>query len=135
MQSEVEVEILSRKQGMKSQMFLMEFIVVVLFFSICVTICFSGFVKANAISRDGKALNHAIILAQSAAECIKASDYANIDKNLDEFIYPQAEADDYTLEITKGVEQQMLRAEIRVCVKDKKICELQVKKYIPDEVR
>lgn len=61
----------------KSQIFLLEFIVVVLFFAICSTICISAFIKADRISKDSSRDVNALVLAQNAAECFKASESAD----------------------------------------------------------
>lgn len=61
----------------KSQIFLLEFIIVVLFFTICSTICISVFIKADRISKDSSRDVNALIVAQNAAECFKASDSAD----------------------------------------------------------
>lgn len=124
---------MSRRNDTKSQIFLMEFIVVVLFFSICITICISGFVKANRISEDSKTLNHGILLAQSAAECIKAADYDDIDEKLNRLVYPVAEQEGYHLDVSKSMNKQMLTAVVSVWNESGTICELSVKKYVMKE--
>lgn len=63
---------MSRNAYTKSQIFLLEFIIVVLFFSICVTVCVLAFVKADGISVDSRQRNMAIVAMQSVAECIKS---------------------------------------------------------------
>ena len=64
---------MSKKNNTKSELFLMEFIVAILFFSICTAVCISAFVKADNISKESKLINGAMILAQSTAEEIKAT--------------------------------------------------------------
>lgn len=124
---------MSRRTDTKSQIFIMEFIVVVLFFSLCVGTCISGFVKANRISEDSKAMNHGILLAQSAAECIKVSDYEDIDAKLNRLVYPVAEQEGYHLDVSKSMDKQMLTAVITVWNERGTICELSVKKYVMEE--
>lgn len=130
---EAEVAVLSRRNNSKSEIFLMEFIIVLLFFSICMTICVSGFVKANTTSEESKSLNYGILLAESAAECIKASDYAVIDERLNREMYPMAERAGYHLDVSKSMEKQLLTAVISVWDHTGIICELTVKKYIAEE--
>ena len=55
----------------KSQIFLLEFIIVVLFFAICATVCVTAFVKSDALSRENAAKNEAISRVESAAEIVK----------------------------------------------------------------
>ena len=62
----------------KSQLFLLEFTIVVLFFAICATICVSAFVKADRMSEINAEKSQALILLQSAAEIIKAADYESV---------------------------------------------------------
>lgn len=123
---------MSKNNYSKSELFLMEFIVVILFFSLCAAICISGFVKANNVSEASEKLNHAVILAQSIAEKIKATS-GNVEE------YSGHYEDRYYLEVKTWVEQEILTAEIQVydesdMEKEKEICRLEVKKYLPDEV-
>lgn len=121
---------MSKRNYAKSELFLMEFIVVILFFSLCAAICISAFVKANTISEDSKSLNHAVILAQSAAEKIKAT--GKVDQD-----YLGKYNDRYILKVETTVEDEILTAQIRVYDKEdmkKEICSLAVMKYLPDEV-
>lgn len=60
----------------KSMIFLLEFVFVVLFFSICATICVTAFVKADHLSTTNGIKNQAIVQAESAAELIKHADIA-----------------------------------------------------------
>ena len=55
----------------KSQIFLLEFIIVVLFFAICATICTTAFVRSDSLSRENAAKNEAISRVESAAEIVK----------------------------------------------------------------
>ncbi len=122
---------MSKKNHTKSELFLMEFIVVILFFSLCTAICISAFVKANHISEESKLLNGAMILAQSTAEEIKATG------NSSEKKYKGNQDDTYYLEVMTEVQDKILVAEISVFDgknRDKEICRIAVKKYLPDEV-
>lgn len=120
----------------KSQIFLMEFIIVILFFSICVTICLKAFVEANYMSEESKRINQAILIAESAAECIKASDYKEMDDKLSSLVYSQVKEKEYNIEVEKQLKNQMVEATIIVCdEKKKEIYKLKVKKYTPSEVR
>ena len=148
---------MSSRNYAKSQLFLMEFIVVVLFFALCSAICISAFVKADSISKESKARNHALILAQSAAEAIKGLDTNEFDQ-LSKLIglhetedhklqgyYSQnfeslgtgaveAKKATYVMEANLKTKDQMLTAEITVreISSKKNICKLQVKKYLPE---
>lgn len=150
---------MSNRSYAKSQLFLMEFIAVVLFFALCSSICINAFVKANNMSKESKELNHANILAQSAAESIKALEYTNIDQleeltglhNVEENKYlgyydedfksldqKELKKDDksnkiYVMEVDMTLEHEMLTAQVTVNKKNIKenICKLTVKKYLP----
>lgn len=111
------------------------------------------------MSKESKELNHANILAQSAAESIKALEYTNIDqlenltglhkieenkylgyydedfKSLDQ---KELKNDDkfnkiYVMEVDMTLEHEMLTAQVIVNKKNIKetICKLTVKKYLP----
>lgn len=72
-----------RNNYSKSQIFLLEFIIVVLFFAICSTICISVFMKADTISKDSSRDVNALVIAQNAAECFKASESADPEEYYD----------------------------------------------------
>lgn len=57
----------------RSGLFLMEMIIVILFFSICAAICVSAFAKARVTADSSRALNDAVIQASNTAEAYKAS--------------------------------------------------------------
>lgn len=150
---------MSNRSYAKSQLFLMEFIAVVLFFALCSSICISAFVKANNMSKESKELNHANILAQSAAESIKALQYTNIDQlekltglhkveknkylgyydaDFKELNQQDLKKDGnantvYVMEVDMALEHKMLIAQVHVTKKNSKelICKLTVKKYLP----
>ena len=52
----------------RSSLFLLELILVIFFFSLASAVCIQLFVKAHLTEQETKALNHAIPLAESAAE-------------------------------------------------------------------
>lgn len=65
---------MSRKRTSKSEIFLLEFIFVVLFFAICAAFFVTAFVKSDNLSNQNGLKNKAMIQAQSAIEIIKDSD-------------------------------------------------------------
>jgi hypothetical protein len=122
---------MSKKNHTKSELFLMEFIAVILFFSICTAICISAFVKADNISKESDLLNGAMILAQSVAEEIKATEDITGQK------YQNYKDDSYYLDVSTEIKDKILVADITVFdakIQKKEICRLEVKKYLPDEV-
>ena len=122
---------MSKRNNTKSELFLMEFIVVILFFSLCTGICINAFVKANHISEESQLLDGAMILAQRTAEEIKATGNTSLEK------YNDYSDDTYYLKVKTAVRDKMLVADIGVFDgknKKKEICRLEVKKYLPDEV-
>ena len=123
---------MNQRNQSKSQLFMMEFLVVLLLFAVCAAICISAFVRADHISRDSVQLNRALTLAQSVAEEIKATGMVNGEEPGDLY------NDDFYVRIDRVVEDQMLIADISVSRKDdsnNKICQIQVKKYLPEEGR
>ncbi|QHI71830.1 hypothetical protein [Aminipila terrae] len=121
-----------------SQLFLMEFICVVMFFALCAGLCLNAFVKADNISKQGKQLNEAVLLAQSMAETIKAMDspsHENIAAAADKL--NKEDQNELTVMVRDRVLQDMLQADIYVYgSKDdvKKICSISINKYLPGEV-
>lgn len=55
----------------KSPLSLMEQMLMVLVFALAAALCLQGFVLANRISTDMEARNHAVTIAQNAAEIVK----------------------------------------------------------------
>src|SRR5665648_831922 len=113
---------MSKKNHAKSELFLMEFIVVILFFSLCTAICISAFVKANHISEESKLLNGAMILAQSTAEGIKATGDTSGEK------YKDYHDDSYYLEVMTEVKKKILLAVMAECDgnnREKEICKIE----------
>ena len=122
---------MGRSKYSKSQLFLMEFIAVVLFFSICISICISAFVRANTISEDSLRLNRAITLAQTTAEDIKAGEYMPSD-DISTFYNS-----DFFVRITSIKEDDLLKARIQVYNKNdvrNQVFQIEVFKYMPSEV-
>ncbi len=58
----------------KSSLFLLELIIVLLFFSFCTAVCINLFVKAKIASTQSYDLNNSVLAAQNAVECFKATD-------------------------------------------------------------
>ena len=61
------------RHNSKSGLFLMEMIIVILFFSICSAICISVFAKARTTADHSNDLNNAVVRAISAGEVYKAA--------------------------------------------------------------
>lgn len=55
-------------QKSKSALFLMELIIVILFFALTSAVCMQVFVKAHLIAEDTNSMNQAILAANNAAE-------------------------------------------------------------------
>lgn len=64
---------MSRRESSKSGLFLMELIILILFFSIAGAICVRLFVSAHTRAADSANLNKAVLAAQSAVEAYKGS--------------------------------------------------------------
>ncbi len=70
----------------RSSLFLLELILVIFFFSLASAVCIQLFVKAHLTEQETKALNHAIPLAESAAEA-----FHSVSGNLEELrsLFPE----------------------------------------------
>ena len=64
---------MNKRGGLKSSLFLMEQLIVILVFALCAAICVKIFVSSYIIASDSKDLNHALLIAESGAECYKAA--------------------------------------------------------------
>lgn len=58
----------------RSNLFLMEMILAILFFSLASAVCMQLFVKARVLSEKTSAQNHSMVLAKSAASAFEAGD-------------------------------------------------------------
>lgn len=61
------------KKKSKSGLFLMELIVIILFFSLASTVCIQLFVKSHLLGKETKELNHSVLQAQNIAESFLGS--------------------------------------------------------------
>lgn len=61
-------------QKSKSALFLMELIIVILFFALTSAVCMQVFVKAHTIGKKTEGTNYAVLWADNAAECFYAYD-------------------------------------------------------------
>lgn len=71
----------------KASLFLMEFIITLMLFSICSAVCMQLFARANSLSRSTFELNNAVSCAQGFAEVMRGTD-GSIDSILE--MYPEA---------------------------------------------
>lgn len=67
------------KRNGSSSLFLIEIVLVVLFFSICSAICINVFAISKQLSLNSENLSYGVMKVESAAEC-----YKSVDGNLDE---------------------------------------------------
>lgn len=130
---------MSNRNSSKSQIFLMEFICVVMFFAICVALCINVFVKADSTSKEGRELNESLLLAQSMAENIKAMDNPNHDNIVIAVDKINQEIQNkYIVKVKDKVIEDILEADIYIYnMKSMKteVCSLTMKKYLPREVQ
>jgi hypothetical protein len=140
----------------KSQSFLIELIFTILFFALCSVICILAFAKAEIISRDGYELNRSLLLTQSVAECIKASDLQSLDYNMEKILLlSKKEGGGYEsyydenfasvpldisyfglnvdIEIEDGMLISVIRVEKQKSHRWESVCQLEVKRYLPQE--
>lgn len=64
---------MDKHNSSKSSLFLMELIIVILFFSICAAICIQVFASAKQLADNSYQLHCAVLAAQSGAETYKAT--------------------------------------------------------------
>ncbi|QIB68502.1 hypothetical protein Ami103574_03845 [Aminipila butyrica] len=129
---------MSRKQS-SAQLFLMEFICVAAFFALCAALCLNAFVKADNMSRDGRALNQALLTAQSMAETIKGMEDPSssaIAQAAEEI--STATAGRFMVGVQEQTTDQLLEAEITIyegADEKQEVCTLSVSRYLSGEVR
>ena len=136
------------KRHAKSSLFLLEMMVVILFFALTSAICVHLFVQAHQTARHSEALTNGVLLAQSAAELYKstAGDLGETAKLLEgqwdeaqglsvaydalwQPVGPQTEAA-YRLEMTETADQRVRSAEINIVdASGQAIYQLHVKAY------
>ncbi|MCR5791238.1 MAG: hypothetical protein K6G83_15250 [Lachnospiraceae bacterium] len=63
-----------KRKNAGTSLFLMEMIIIVLFFSIACAVCVQAFVNAHLLDKHTMELNHAVIAAQGFADVMRGSD-------------------------------------------------------------
>lgn len=120
----------------KSGLFLMELIIVVVFFAICAAICMKVFAQAKKYNDTGYQLNNATVLCQNCAECFRAYD-GNVIKTADKLGAAESSAEKavfyygsdfksvssvkkayYSMTLTRTLANGTYTAVINVCKKD-----------------
>lgn len=105
----------------KTSLLLMEQLVMVLVFALAAALCLTAFVKADQISRETVRRDEAVLLAQNAAQVLKATS-GDVEQAT-----AVAEGTDYQLEIERIHAHNLLgRAEIRVWQENELIFSLPV---------
>ena len=77
-----------KKRNAGTSLFLMEMIIIVLFFSISSAVCVQAFVNSHLIDKKTQELNHAVYKSQSLAEVMRGTD-GTLQSLLS--MYPEAE--------------------------------------------
>lgn len=80
----------------KTALFLMELIIVILFFSLASAVCMQLFARSHLIGKETRELNHAVAIAQSYAEVMRGTD-GSMESILSAF--PDAIAEDNYFEV------------------------------------
>lgn len=62
------------KRLSRSQLFLLELMIDLIFFCACSAVCIALLAHAHALSTDSAALSHAVVAAENAAEAFRASE-------------------------------------------------------------
>lgn len=124
---------LRKSRPKSSSIFLMEFILAVLFFSVASSVCVQFFVKAHILSQHSQTLSHAVSECSSIAEICRASEslmeaetlltkeypYMEKDENLllyydEKFLPCEPSSATSRLELSLSQEEQMLFVSISV---------------------
>lgn len=134
----------------RSNLFLLELILAILFFSLAATICVQYFVKSHTMEMNSAERNYAVNCAATVAEVLRSSDeplnaledyfpdgeaegnlyYIYYDKN-----WQPAKSDDsaYLLTLNLSEKNAMLTGDIDITKEDVSIYSLSVKKYLGRE--
>ncbi|XCP85595.1 hypothetical protein ABXS75_01975 [Roseburia hominis] len=141
---------MKHKTQRRSNIFLMEIIISILFFSIASAVCIQLFAKAKLLSDNAAALNQAVLAASSAAEALEVCD-GTPESLLSSF--PDGVTDGQTLrvfydrswkpcdassaffqmEVLLSTDQGMLTGNITVTGEDEVIYTLQAEHYRGDD--
>lgn len=136
---------MGRKKNSGSRIFLAELMIDILFFVVAAAICLSVFTRAYKMSAGSREKNQAVVCAQQAAECFKASGEEGLVAVLGavkeqegvyavfydwEFQPVQAgEESAYSMRIVTSSEDGMAKARVIVEKADTAVFEIEVKKY------
>ncbi len=85
-------------QKSKSALFLMELIIVILFFALTSAVCMQVFVKAHLIAEDTGSMNQAILAANNAAECF--FEFSDDTKMVESVMSESFHSTDYTYNLS-----------------------------------
>lgn len=102
----------------RTSLVLMEQLVMIMVFALAAALCLRVFVTADEISRKTASRDGAVLIAQNAAEVLKATS-GDTDRTA-ELLRPMAEAEGYRIELEKLESHMPLlgRAEIQVYLED-----------------
>lgn len=142
-------------QKSKSGLFLIELIVVILFFSLASTVCIQLFVKAHVLSSDTMIMNKSVEICQNYAECFYGVDGDNnsfialfpeltkvsdqtFEAYYDEDVKPATPTQDTSykaiLVFTQEDNMRTLKIQLMDCSDSSEVYSLLVKKYLNAEV-
>lgn len=122
----------------KSGIFLLELIIVILFFSIASTVCIEMFVKSYTRSNESTYLNKSIQISENIAESFKMNNESFDESSSTSYYYDKngtvVSEENYTyFAIVHFSENELIKtAEIEVYMEDSFIYSLQVDKYISE---
>ena len=138
---------MTERSKSKSRLFFIEILIIIVFFSICAGVCMNLFAKAKLTSVESSDLTKGVMVAQAAAEAVKAEgDSPELERllggcrdgNIIRIYYdgqwqklPRKEAAVYELAVRLTEEQGVLAAEIRVLKGDQEIHSLKAKAVQP----
>lgn len=71
---------MTERSKSKSRLFFIEILIIIVFFSICAGVCMNLFAKAKLISVESSDLTKGVMVAQAAAEAVKAGGFPRTGK-------------------------------------------------------
>ncbi len=107
-----------RSTRSKAQLFLLEFVLVVMMFALCAAVCVSVFVKADSLSEDVTEQSESLAIMQNAAEIIKSATQTDpqeaekfIAKQLGLSLLPQDEGKEGNADFVEYFDEKFQRVE------------------------
>lgn len=121
----------------KSGIFLLELVLVILFFSIASTVCIEMFIKSYTLSNDSTYLNQSVLIAENIAEAFKSEEALIKESNTQTYYFTsnlmKTDQSNYTYKaiVDYFSKNNINSAMIYVYADNTLYFNLEIKKYIP----